>query len=84
MGWINSGVFVRFPPPTADLATEVLKHRAAHEPPFDPGNPAWKPVIAGFEVQIDDNAIGDGTKDFTASGQNPMGYTKIARAGRPL
>ena len=60
----NSGVFVRFPRPTLDLATAELNRRAANEPAFDPGNPAWKPVIAGFEVQVDDNAIGDGTKDF--------------------
>src|SRR5262245_37713034 len=38
----NSGIFVRFPRPTLDFATEELKRRAAHEPAFDPGNPAWK------------------------------------------
>jgi choline dehydrogenase-like flavoprotein len=72
----NSGVFVRFPHPTADFATEELKRRAAHEPAFDPGNPAWKPVIAGFEVQIDDNAIGDGTKDFYGIQPEPNGLYK--------
>jgi choline dehydrogenase-like flavoprotein len=72
----NSGVFVRFPRPTADLATAELKGRAEHEPAFDPGNPAWKPVIAGFEVQIDDNAIGDGTKDFYGIRPEPNGLYK--------
>src|SRR5882762_9922309 len=60
----NSGVFVRFPRPTLDFATDELKRRATQEPAFDADNPAWKPVIAGFEVQIDDNALGDSTKDF--------------------
>jgi choline dehydrogenase-like flavoprotein len=72
----NSGVFVRFPRPTADLATDELRRRADHEPAFDPGNPAWKPVIAGFEVQIDDNAIGDGTKDFYGIRPEPNGLNK--------
>ena len=72
----NSGVFVRFPRPTFDLPTEELKRRAAHEPAFDPGNPAWKLVIAGFEVQVDDNAIGDGTKDFYGIRPEPNGLWK--------
>jgi choline dehydrogenase-like flavoprotein len=72
----NSGVFVRFPRPTLDLATAELKRRAANEAAFDPGNPAWKPVIAGFEVQIDDNAIGDGTKDFYGIRPEPNGLYK--------
>jgi 3-keto-disaccharide hydrolase/GMC oxidoreductase len=72
----NSGVFVHFPRPTLDLATAELKRRAANEAAFDPGNPAWKPVIAGFEVQIDDNAIGDGTKDFYGIRPEPNGLYK--------
>lgn len=72
----NSGVFVRFPNPLLDLATGELKRRAAHEAAFDPGNPAWKPVIAGFEVQIDDNAIGDSTKDFYGIRPEPNGLYK--------
>jgi hypothetical protein len=72
----NSGVFVRFPRPTLDLATAELKRRAGNETAFDPGNPAWKPVIAGFEVQIDDNAIGDGTKDFYGIRPEPNGLLK--------
>jgi choline dehydrogenase-like flavoprotein len=72
----NSGVFLRFPRPTLDLATVELNRRAANEPAFDPGNPAWKPVIAGFEVQVDDNAIGDGTKDFYGIRPEPNGLFK--------
>ena len=72
----NSGVFVRFPRPTLDFATDELKRRAAEEPNFDPGNPAWKPVIAGFEVQVDDNAIGDTSKDFYGIRPEPNGLYK--------
>jgi hypothetical protein len=72
----NSGVFLRFPRPTLDLATAELKRRAANEPAFDPGNPAWKPVIAGFEVQVDDNAIGDSGKDFYGIRPEPNGLFK--------
>ena len=72
----NSGVFLRFPRPTLDLATAQLKSRAANEPAFDSGNPAWKPVITGFEVQIDDNALGDSTKDFYGIRPEPDGLFK--------
>jgi Domain of Unknown Function (DUF1080)/GMC oxidoreductase len=72
----NSGVFLRFPRPTLDLATLELNRRASHEPAFDPGNPAWKPVVAGFEVQVDDNAIGDSTKDFYGINPEPNGLFK--------
>jgi hypothetical protein len=72
----NSGVFLRFPRPTLDLATNELKRRAGAEAAFDPGNPAWKPVIAGFEVQVDDNALGDSTKDFYGIRPEPNGLFK--------
>ena len=72
----NSGVFLRFPRPTHDFATDELKRRAGLEPAFDPGNPAWKPVIAGFEVQIDDTAAGDSTKDFYGIRPEPNGLWK--------
>jgi 3-keto-disaccharide hydrolase/GMC oxidoreductase len=72
----NSGVFVRFPRPTFDLANDELKRRAAQETPFDPNNPAWKPVITGFEVQIDDTAAGDSTKDFYGIRPEPSGLYK--------
>jgi hypothetical protein len=71
----NSGVFVRFPGPGLDLPN-ALKSRTASEPAFDPGNAAWKPVIAGFEVQIDDNARGDSGKDFYGIRPEPDGLFK--------
>jgi hypothetical protein len=71
----NSGVFVRFPRPTLDL-TQALKARIPQEPSFDAGNPAWKSVIAGFEVQIDDNARGDSGKDFYGIKPEPDGLFK--------
>ena len=71
----NSGVFVRFPGPGLDLSAS-LKPRTGSEPSFDPGNPAWKPVIAGFEVQIDDNARGDSSKDFYGIRPEPDGLFK--------
>ena len=72
----NSGVFLRFPRPTLELATVELKKRAAQEAAFDQGNAAWKPVIAGFEVQIDDTAAGDSTKDFYGIRPEPDGLFK--------
>ena len=72
----NSGVFLRFPGPALDFATDELKRRAGLEAAFDPGNPAWKPVIAGFEVQIDDTAAGDSTKDFYGIRPEPAGKFK--------
>jgi len=72
----NSGVFVRFPRPTLGLATVALQQRAAAEPAFDSKNPAWKPVVTGFEVQIDDNARGDSGKDFYGIRPEPDGKFK--------
>jgi hypothetical protein len=71
----NSGVFLRFPRPTLAL-NAALNARTVNEAAFDPANPAWRPVIAGFEVQIDDNAIGDGTKDFYGIRPEPNGLFK--------
>lgn len=71
----NSGVLIRFPRPTLPL-TDALKARISHEPSFDPGNAAWKPVLAGFEVQIDDNARGDSQKDFYGIKPEPDGKFK--------
>lgn len=71
----NSGVFVRFPRPTLDLS-DALKPRTANEQFFDPKNPAWKPVISGFEVQIDDNARGDSSRDFYGIRPEPDGKFK--------
>lgn len=71
----NSGVFVRFPPPPLDLTAD-LEARTSEEFFYDPGNPAWKPVISGFEVQIDDNARGDSSKDFYGIRPEPDGKYK--------
>jgi hypothetical protein len=71
----NSGVFIRFPRPTLALSA-ALNARTVNEAAFDPANPAWKPVIAGFEVQIDDNALGDSTKDFYGIRPEPNGLFK--------
>jgi hypothetical protein len=71
----NSGVFLRFARPTLDLTPAQLS-RVIHEAAFDLGNPAWKPVVTGFEVQVDDNAIGDSTKDFYGIHPEPNGLFK--------
>ena len=71
----NSGVFLRFPRPSLDLSA-ALAPRSASEPSFDVNNPAWKPVISGFEVQIDDNARGDAGKDFYGIKPEPDGLFK--------
>ncbi len=72
----NSGVFIRFPGPALDFATDELRRRAGLEAACDPRNPAWKPVIAAFEVQIDDTAAGDSTKDFYGIRPEPPGKFK--------
>ena len=71
----NSGVFVRFPRPSLDFSV-ALNPRTANEPFFDASNPAWKPVISGFEVQIDDTARGDSGKDFYGIKPEPDGKFK--------
>lgn len=76
----NSGVFIRFPSPTLDFATDELKRRAGLEAAFDPGNPAWKSVIAGFEVQIDDTAAGDSTRTSMAFVPSHRGCSRTAPA----
>ncbi|MEO6624039.1 MAG: family 16 glycoside hydrolase [Burkholderiaceae bacterium] len=71
----NSGVFLRFPRPSLDLSA-ALAPRSAGETFFDINNPAWKPVISGFEVQIDDIARGDSGKDFWGIKPEPDGKFK--------
>ncbi len=71
----NSGVFVRFAWPESDLPPP-LEQRIGSEPAFDPSNPAWRPVISGFEIQIDDNAMGDPGKDFYGIRPEPDGMHK--------
>lgn len=71
----NSGVFLRFPRPTLPLS-DALNSRIPEEPSFDRGNAAWKPVLSGFEVQIDDNARGDSKKTFYNPKPEPDGLFK--------
>jgi hypothetical protein len=71
----NSGVFLRFPRPTLPLSA-ALQTRTGNEPSFDAKNAAWKPVLSGFEVQIDDNALGDSKKDFYGIFPEPPGKFK--------
>jgi choline dehydrogenase-like flavoprotein len=71
----NSGVFLRFARPTLPLSA-ALQTRVGNEPSFDAKNAAWKPVLSGFEVQIDDNAVGDSKKDFYGIKPEPPGKFK--------
>ena len=71
----NSGVFVRFARPTLALS-DALRLRIPREPAFDANNAAWNPVLSGFEVQIDDNALGDTGKDFYGIRPEPNGLFK--------
>jgi hypothetical protein len=73
----NSGIFVRFPRPSLDLSAALQQRVASNsEPSYDVGNPAWKPVMSGFEIQIDDNARGDPNKDFYGIQPEPDGKFK--------
>jgi hypothetical protein len=72
----NSGVFVRFPQPSLDFATAELDRRAKAEPVYSGDNIATKPIITGFEVQIDDTAAGDSTKSFYGITPEPNGLYK--------
>jgi len=71
----NSGVFIRFRDPLAPMPTEILRRAALENAPVT-GNPAWSAVFSGFEVQIDDNARGDTTKDFYGRFPEPDGLWK--------
>jgi choline dehydrogenase-like flavoprotein len=71
----NSGVFLRFRNPLARLPN-VLRQRADAEGAPVAVNPAWTAVFSGFEVQIDDNARGDVTKDYYGRRPEPDGLFK--------
>jgi choline dehydrogenase-like flavoprotein len=71
----NSGVFIRFRDPMSRLP-DVLRQRADAEGAAVATNPAWSAVFSGFEVQIDDNARGDVTKDFYGRRPEPDGLFK--------
>ncbi len=71
----NSGVFVRFRNPLVKLP-DVLTQRASAEGANLGSNPAWSAVFSGFEVQIDDNARGDVSKDYYGRKPEPDGLFK--------
>jgi choline dehydrogenase-like flavoprotein len=71
----NSGVFIRFRNPLEPMPA-MLRQRADAEGAQVAGNPAWSAVFSGFEVQIDDNARGDVTKDFYGRRPEPDGLFK--------
>ena len=71
----NSGVFVRFRHPLAPVAP-VIRARAVADKVAIDGNPAWRAVYSGFEVQIDDTARGDVGKDFYGLRPEPDGLWK--------
>jgi choline dehydrogenase-like flavoprotein len=71
----NSGVFIRFRDPLSRLP-DILRQRADAEGAAVASNPAWSAVFSGFEVQIDDNARGDVTKDYYGRRPEPDGLFK--------
>ncbi|HYR89518.1 MAG TPA: family 16 glycoside hydrolase [Terriglobia bacterium] len=71
----NSGVFIRFRDPLARLPVALRQRGVAEGAPVG-SNPAWTAVFSGFEVQIDDNARGDVTKDYYARRPEPDGLFK--------
>lgn len=71
----NSGVFVRFAAARMALPP-ILAARAAAEGVDVNANVAFRPVFSGFEIQIDDNARGDQTKDFHGIRPEPDGLWK--------
>jgi len=71
----NSGVFIRFRDPLARMP-QPLRQRADSEHAPVAANPAWTAVFSGFEVQIDDNARGDVTKDYYGRRPEPDGLFK--------
>jgi hypothetical protein len=70
----NSGVFVRFRDPLLDPPPAILDRLRTERNEFRPdlktdfqnfqSNRAWSAVHSGFEVQIDDNAVGDPRRSF--------------------
>jgi Domain of Unknown Function (DUF1080)/GMC oxidoreductase len=73
----NSGVFVRFRDPLRD-PTPAIQGRM-NDPRFaseNHANRSWSAVHSGFEVQIDDRAKGDPSKDFYGIRPEPDGLRK--------
>ncbi|HEX8171703.1 MAG TPA: family 16 glycoside hydrolase [Thermoanaerobaculia bacterium] len=71
----NSGVFVRFRDPLRDPTAAIAARMAAAGDDKKP-NRAWTAVHSGFEVQIDDRARGDASKDFYGIQPEPDGLRK--------
>ena len=71
----NSGVFLRFRHPQEPVSAALRARALADGAPIDT-NPAWTAVYSGFEVQIDDTARGDVTKDFYGRRPEPDGLWK--------
>ncbi len=74
-GNANSGVFVRFADPLRD-PSPVIAARMAATGDDKRKNRAWTAVHSGFEIQIDDRARGDVTKDFFGIRPEPDGLRK--------
>jgi hypothetical protein len=73
----NSGVFVRFRDPLRDPTTAIQGRM--NDPQFaseNRANRSWSAVHSGFEVQIDDRAKGDPSKDFYGIRPEPDGLRK--------
>jgi choline dehydrogenase-like flavoprotein len=70
----NSGIFVRFRDPLLDPPQFILDRIRNQRNEFRPdlntdfqnfqSNRAWSAVHSGFEIQIDDNAVGDPRRSF--------------------
>jgi Domain of Unknown Function (DUF1080) len=75
----NSGVFVRFRDPLLDPSPPILQRlqREANDFQLIRNIRAWSAVHSGFEVQIDDNGMGDdGRLDFFSVRPAPNGLRK--------
>src|SRR5262249_27566601 len=71
----NSGVFIRCLNPFQRLPDGLAKRASDNHAPVN-ANPAWTGVFSGFEVQMDDNARGDTTKDYYGRFPEPDGLYK--------
>jgi len=71
----NSGVFVRIRDPRQPLPGPIQARADADLKQFG-NNLAWTAVHSGFEVQIDDAAVGDPRVDFYGTFPEPNGLNK--------
>jgi hypothetical protein len=70
----NSGIFLRFADPIGAQSAAIQSR--LDKDPSAKSNPAFNAVYSGFEVQIDDNARGDTSKDFYGRFPEPDGLWK--------